>query len=46
MKVGFVGAGRMGRPMVARLVEAGHDITALGSTADSAASSSGSVPTP
>ena len=34
MKVGFVGAGRMGRPMVARLVEAGHDVIALGSTAE------------
>ena len=34
MKIGFVGAGRMGRPMVARLVEGGHDLSALGSTAD------------
>ncbi len=34
MKVGFIGAGRMGRPMVARLVEAGHDVRALGRTAD------------
>ncbi|WP_156687159.1 NAD(P)-dependent oxidoreductase [Mycobacterium sp. Marseille-P9652] len=34
MKVGFVGAGRMGRPMVARLVYAGHDVRALGRTAD------------
>ncbi len=34
MKVGFVGAGRMGRPMVARLVEAGHDVQVLGRTAD------------
>jgi 3-hydroxyisobutyrate dehydrogenase-like beta-hydroxyacid dehydrogenase len=34
VKVGFIGAGRMGRPMVARLVEAGHDVSALGSTAD------------
>lgn len=33
MKVGFVGAGRMGRPMVARLVGAGHDVRALGRTA-------------
>ncbi|MGH3634402.1 NAD(P)-dependent oxidoreductase [Mycobacterium sp.] len=30
MKIGFVGAGRMGSPMVARLVEAGHDVAALG----------------
>jgi 3-hydroxyisobutyrate dehydrogenase-like beta-hydroxyacid dehydrogenase len=29
VKVGFIGAGRMGRPMVARLVEAGHDVRAL-----------------
>lgn len=30
MKIGFIGAGRMGRPMVARLVDAGHDVRALG----------------
>ncbi|BBY24554.1 NAD(P)-dependent oxidoreductase [Mycobacterium stomatepiae] len=29
MKVGFVGAGRMGRPMVARLAAAGHDVRVL-----------------
>ncbi|MEE3064679.1 MAG: NAD(P)-dependent oxidoreductase [Actinomycetota bacterium] len=29
MKVGFVGAGRMGRPMVARLAAAGHDVGVL-----------------
>ncbi len=34
MKVGFIGAGRMGRPMVARLVEAGHDVGVLGRTAE------------
>lgn len=34
MKVGFIGAGRMGRPMVARLVGAGHDVRALGRTAE------------
>ena len=34
MKVGFIGAGRMGRPMVARLLEAGHDVRAVGRTAD------------
>lgn len=28
--VGFVGAGRMGAPMVRRLVEAGHEVRALG----------------
>lgn len=30
MKVGFVGAGRMGAPMVRRLTEAGHAVTVLG----------------
>ncbi|MCA2261853.1 NAD(P)-dependent oxidoreductase [Mycobacterium marseillense] len=34
MRVGFVGAGRMGRPMVRRLVAAGHDVHALGRTAE------------
>lgn len=29
-RVGFVGAGRMGAPMVRRLAEAGHDVRALG----------------
>jgi 3-hydroxyisobutyrate dehydrogenase-like beta-hydroxyacid dehydrogenase len=29
-EVGFVGAGRMGAPMVRRLVEAGHEVRALG----------------
>lgn len=29
MKIGFVGPGRMGRPMLARLVAAGHDVTVL-----------------
>lgn len=32
MKVGFIGAGRMGAPMVTRLVAAGHDVRALGRT--------------
>ncbi|MCV7091416.1 NAD(P)-dependent oxidoreductase [Mycobacterium interjectum] len=32
MKVGFIGAGRMGRPMVARLVEAGHEVRVVGRT--------------
>lgn len=31
-RVGFVGAGRMGAPMVHRLVEAGHDVLALART--------------
>jgi 3-hydroxyisobutyrate dehydrogenase len=30
--VGFVGAGRMGAPMVRRLVESGHDVHVLGRT--------------
>jgi 2-hydroxy-3-oxopropionate reductase len=34
VKIGFIGAGRMGRPMVARLVEAGHDVQALGRSAE------------
>jgi 3-hydroxyisobutyrate dehydrogenase-like beta-hydroxyacid dehydrogenase len=34
MRVGFIGAGRMGRPMVARLVEGGHEVQALGRTAE------------
>ncbi|WP_319436793.1 NAD(P)-dependent oxidoreductase [Mycobacterium sp. RTGN5] len=29
MKIGFVGAGRMGAPMVRRLADAGHDVTVL-----------------
>jgi 3-hydroxyisobutyrate dehydrogenase len=32
MKVGFVGAGRIGAPMVRRLVDAGHAVTVLGRT--------------
>ena len=32
VKVGFVGAGRMGAPMVRRLVDAGHEVRALGRT--------------
>lgn len=31
-RVGFVGAGRMGGPMISRLVESGHDVRALGRT--------------
>ncbi|WP_099038738.1 NAD(P)-dependent oxidoreductase [Mycobacterium neglectum] len=33
-RVGFVGAGRMGGPMVSRLVESGHDVRALGRTSE------------
>ncbi len=32
MRIGFVGAGRMGAPMVGRLVAAGHQVRALGRT--------------
>lgn len=32
MRVGFIGAGRMGAPMVGRLVGAGHDVRVLGRT--------------
>jgi 3-hydroxyisobutyrate dehydrogenase-like beta-hydroxyacid dehydrogenase len=31
-RVGFIGAGRMGAPMVRRLVDAGHQVNALGRT--------------
>ncbi len=31
-RVGFLGAGRMGAPMVSRLVQAGHDVRVLGRT--------------
>jgi 3-hydroxyisobutyrate dehydrogenase-like beta-hydroxyacid dehydrogenase len=34
IKVGFIGAGRMGAPMVDRLVAAGHDVAVLGRTDD------------
>jgi 3-hydroxyisobutyrate dehydrogenase-like beta-hydroxyacid dehydrogenase len=29
LKIGFIGAGRMGRPMLDRLIAAGHDVTLL-----------------
>jgi 3-hydroxyisobutyrate dehydrogenase-like beta-hydroxyacid dehydrogenase len=32
VKIGFIGAGRMGRPMVDRLVAAGHDVTVMART--------------
>ena len=32
MRVGFIGAGRIGAPMVRRLVDAGHEVRALGRT--------------
>jgi len=34
VRVGFIGAGRMGRPMVGRLVAAGHDVHVLGRTVE------------
>ncbi|MCX4090759.1 NAD(P)-dependent oxidoreductase [Nocardia sp. alder85J] len=35
MRLGFVGAGRMGRPMVDRLVQAGHEVAVLGRSPES-----------
>ncbi|HWC84777.1 MAG TPA: NAD(P)-dependent oxidoreductase [Pseudonocardiaceae bacterium] len=32
MRIGFVGAGRIGRPMVGRLLAAGHEVRVLGRT--------------
>ncbi|MFC3962319.1 NAD(P)-dependent oxidoreductase [Nocardia jiangsuensis] len=37
MRIGFVGAGRMGSPMVARLAGAGHEVRALGRSAEARA---------
>lgn len=34
MRIGFIGAGRMGSPMVRRLTAAGHEVRALGRTED------------
>jgi 3-hydroxyisobutyrate dehydrogenase len=36
-RIGWIGAGRMGRPMAARLIEAGHDVTVWNRTAAKAA---------
>jgi 3-hydroxyisobutyrate dehydrogenase-like beta-hydroxyacid dehydrogenase len=33
MRLGFIGAGRMGRPMIGRLAAAGHEVRALGRSA-------------
>lgn len=48
MDVGFVGAGRMGAPMIARLVAAGHEVHALGRTDEkrSAVAELGATPVP
>ncbi|MGW5375659.1 NAD(P)-dependent oxidoreductase [Nocardia sp. NPDC003999] len=37
MRIGFVGAGRMGHPMIQRLVRAGHTVRAVGRSAPSCA---------
>lgn len=46
MRTGFIGAGRMGRPMVDQLVKAGHDVRVLGRTpqARDALRAAGAVP--
>jgi 3-hydroxyisobutyrate dehydrogenase-like beta-hydroxyacid dehydrogenase len=46
MRVGFIGAGRMGRPMVDRLVKSGHEVRVLGRTpqARDALRDAGAVP--
>jgi 3-hydroxyisobutyrate dehydrogenase-like beta-hydroxyacid dehydrogenase len=36
-RVGFIGTGRMGAPMVRRLIDAGHDVHALGRTPEKCA---------
>jgi 3-hydroxyisobutyrate dehydrogenase-like beta-hydroxyacid dehydrogenase len=41
VKVGFIGTGRMGAPMVRRLVDAGHEVTALGRTPEKLAAAAG-----
>lgn len=47
MRIGFIGAGRMGTPMVSRLVAAGHDVRVLGRTDEKrrAAADLGAAPT-
>jgi 2-hydroxy-3-oxopropionate reductase len=34
VRIGFIGAGRMGHPMAVRLVEAGHDVAVFGRSAE------------
>lgn len=48
MRIGFIGVGRMGTPMVQRLVAAGHDVHAVGRTDDkrAAAAELGAHPVP
>jgi 3-hydroxyisobutyrate dehydrogenase-like beta-hydroxyacid dehydrogenase len=45
-RVGFVGAGRMGAPMVRRLAEAGHEVRALGRSPEKCAAITVSGATP
>lgn len=45
-RIGFLGAGRMGAPMVSRLVQAGHDVRVLGRSADKRAELAGLGATP
>jgi 3-hydroxyisobutyrate dehydrogenase-like beta-hydroxyacid dehydrogenase len=45
-RVGFVGAGRMGAPMVRRLAEAGHEVRALGRSPEKCAAITDSGATP
>jgi len=46
MRVGFIGAGRMGRPMVDRLVASGHEVRVLGRSPEARAAlrTAGAVP--
>jgi 3-hydroxyisobutyrate dehydrogenase len=41
MRIGFVGVGKMGRPMALRLAEAGHDVTAYDTSQEAVASVAG-----
>ncbi len=41
MRLGFVGTGRMGRPMMRKLIEAGHEVRAVGRSAEKAAALAG-----
>ena len=46
MRVGFIGAGRMGRPMVDRLVASGHEVRVLGRSPEARAAlrTAGAIP--
>jgi 3-hydroxyisobutyrate dehydrogenase-like beta-hydroxyacid dehydrogenase len=41
MRLGFIGAGRMGRPMISRLIGAGHEVRALARSPEKAAALAG-----